>query len=828
MSETASLKIEHPLVHVEWSSTGFDLALVDAVGRVSVISMMLMTINRFNVIRPAADDSEDPLNQAVILYWLNVDRPMPMVLNATKESDRWAHIMTRRRSPGPYWHRGLIVVTRSSLLKLIYQKPDGRWLTQQMALKTPTSADELLSNAAVCSMQDGKLLVAVHDLTNALSVYSVKITFPDLRQDQAVGANIQIDHISSGIDAKLAGPPMSGDVLQADQLLTDLLPQSITHLEIIPTSDIEKAMHLSPVIVAIYSPNVGTAGLTFEGQAGFSVLCRWNVVTTEQKLHPAFADSTIKAGTGTVKRKIERLPDLGMEQIVASFKLIDGGSAVACCSSDGSIRFYNSSSFTPLEMEQEATDVTSMSQSGWIFMSNSNATEVAFSPNACLMAVLDEDSKLQINSTTHLSVNNIDQVPSPDDVNYDSAVAALCLTFARNCYSNTCTDDVLYFISRTFSRAQYPSLLTSLYRSIFRDIDLIASSYPGSDLEKLPQKQMVAKVLSLQAGLGYLAEPDPSVQQIPQKKAPPHRSLLSAAAWTTLNLRYIAMQVYLMLAAAKNGGQEWGSPEILEVVMANIRWALDVFKFIVDELFEVADSIVLNQDGVPTPIFQPDSPTPLLVTHIWSRYFLKTISRVLRGLAGLPKNAAMGQARLEPPILAFYSQIAALIEACPLKMEAFERLMGGADKLSVQAFEAAGLTTDREMADVERELMCTGVVQGTVLEGVMGRLVAEFLPKMRGEDGGVDRLSLWMGRYGWTGLMGGREGTESRSVDVHRKKKITKGMRKEIRQCVRCGGPNLDVNGAPKTFPRFTTQQLLRCICESYCIAVQSEDVLGV
>lgn len=67
---------QHPILQLEWSQSGVDLTLVDAAGRVTVINIISVALNETAVVRPATLDREDELNQALAIYWLNVDRPV--------------------------------------------------------------------------------------------------------------------------------------------------------------------------------------------------------------------------------------------------------------------------------------------------------------------------------------------------------------------------------------------------------------------------------------------------------------------------------------------------------------------------------------------------------------------------------------------------------------------------------------------------------------------------------------------------------------------------------------------------------------------------------
>jgi mediator of RNA polymerase II transcription subunit 16 len=76
-----------------------------------------------------------------------------MVLQASKDNDRWAHLNTRRKPLGPYWPRALAMVTRTGSFRLVYQKPDGTWSTAKVDLRSLLSTGSLVTHAAIAPTQ---------------------------------------------------------------------------------------------------------------------------------------------------------------------------------------------------------------------------------------------------------------------------------------------------------------------------------------------------------------------------------------------------------------------------------------------------------------------------------------------------------------------------------------------------------------------------------------------------------------------------------------------------------------------------------------------------
>ena len=84
---------ESDLVHLSWSHVGNELAVIDAVGRVSVHQVML-AMNRLNVFRRSIQDPEDNLSSIVGLMWLHTHRPDKQVWRTvgrhiTEELNLW-------------------------------------------------------------------------------------------------------------------------------------------------------------------------------------------------------------------------------------------------------------------------------------------------------------------------------------------------------------------------------------------------------------------------------------------------------------------------------------------------------------------------------------------------------------------------------------------------------------------------------------------------------------------------------------------------------------------------------------------------------------------
>jgi mediator of RNA polymerase II transcription subunit 16 len=684
-------------------------------------------------------------------------------------------------------------------------------------------------------------------------VYLIQISWPDLKREpgREVIPSFEVEHVKGFVPTGSIDSSSDSGMIRNSSLYTTS-SMGLSHLEIVATSDVEKAVRLPPMIIAVYTSSVNSLGISSQGQPLSSRISRWNIASTERKLHPRFDEITSKGSTMTLlpKTDLQRLPDIHIDQIVTSLHQVDSGGAIAVSTQDGSTAFYNPSTMTQLYLETTINEVTSMmSQPGFAFPIRPTPLQIAFSPTGCAAVTVDADGNIDLLNMEYHAGLGVNDSSHTSDPAFDTTVASIGLAFTRACYSTSNSDDILLCILRSLRPDQYPQLISSMYQSLFKDSDLIASQ-PGSSIDKLPQNHMVPKVLSLQAALGYTNTtlPNPNTQT-----SPPKRNLSSAFAWMTLNIRYVAVHVYVTLSSAKGGSSEYIEPDILNVICSNIRWSIDLFKLIVNDLFEIAEAADCQNDrrengnaaaNVIAAIDQdsyPESTTPLtklLVMSIWSRFFLLTISRCFRGIMNVPKSPH--HQSLDAPSLLAFGRMAQVIETAGLPLEAFERLLGGTDKLVRVAYQE-NRYGEKERADLEREILATGRLEGTILNGVVGRLCDEVLPMTRKE---VDRLSLFVGEYSWVMLEAGptrigaggdgeknslnrllKRRDKEELMDVHRKKAIIGLLDREVRRCVRCGCVNMDAAGPPRSWPKFSQGQVMRCVCESGFVVEKLGDV---
>jgi mediator of RNA polymerase II transcription subunit 16, fungi type len=638
-------------------------------------------------------------------------------------------------------------------------------------------------------------------------VYLATLHIPDPRQDpqMSAGIKINIENVKASVPYKSPNDP-SGQT--DDSMLFDACSHFLSHLEIIPTSDVEKALQLPPTVLAFYTPVINPIGLASDGQLGTTTVRRWHVVSAEQKLHPNFESMASRGNTSTLSRRIDlqRLDDVHMNQIITTVQKIDGGEHLALSSADGSLALYDPISLTPLYMSTNSAEVTSMAQTGFVFPSFPRGLNLAVSPNACVAVSFASDGKMQLTHVEHPSGLVFD---GTDPAVIEAAVASIILAFARSIYAPVSWNDIMLLITQHLDPVHYPQLIQSTIRDLMNDRDFIQSQ----ELTNFTSKPIVARVLSLTASLGH----DPSTDQ---------RSLTSMLSWLSLNIRSCTLIVMrIWTSVGQNGGVEWKDPEVCNIACNNIKWTLDLCKFIVDDLFEMADQShndsLSGYDKEPQPSDAASSATTtkLLLLSIWPRSFLKIIPRILRGFVHAtqePKTA------LSPEAAPAFSRMAELVESSSLKMEPLEQLLSGVDKLVQQFYQVSGMS-DHEKADTERFILSHGQIP-EVLQDVIPRILQDVLPMTRAR---MDRLSLYMEDYSWLGIRKDRK-TEAFKrdfvVDVHRKKVMRRKGLGKVRKCVRCESVSTDLVKV-KHWPQYLQMLVSRCVCEDVFAAVGADEL---
>lgn len=800
------------LASLAWSPMATDLAVVDVQGRISILRPIGTAANRLSEVRAGTLDEVHELSQSIGLAWLSQDRaerPKQVVQFTSKQMNtgKWAHNLVKANPLHPLYQRAVVVVDRKGTFSLIYERPDAAFSKASTQLTADT--DKLYTHAAFSATTEGKLLVAIHANDGTISAYYVSIDFTPIKQDL---------NALPALGIELAGgrlPRLSQGTLE-DQL-HDQDSQLLTHLGIIPTSEVDKSTRAPPTVFGVYANVNRNLGVTDGGYFTSGTIRRWSLQLVEQTLHPIF-DELPSKGTRNANifaTTVQRLPDKE-DQALINAAVLENNLGIFISTIDGRIDLLSAEDLSSHAFAVNDNTTASLAQSEFTFPLIANPSMIALSPNTCSSAFLNAESAVNLATMVHPSatMDNAQDL-DPDSSAADAASAVIVLSFARSCWANSNLDDLLSMVLHTFPPSMATPLIVAIYQTLFREGEFMHEKLPNSEVEKVVQKPVLTKVFSFHYGVSFLsiknAEPDAPMP------------LSAQWVWIASNLRFVAQLLFISIREVQNPASE-PSAELVEMVCGNIKWTLDLVRYITASIFEVSDRET-NPDFFDEPkegqiIDGSQGLVALLLNCHWSRQFFIAIVRALRVLCKLPEPRSAQQTEIIRTIMQWSQGKGLTLVAVEALLD--PRWSGWADN------EMEG--DQSKISARQIRMMATGVVEGG-FQGTVKRVLSKLFNVKGGmrDKGAVDRMKLLNHKVnlGWVLLDdewdGVKEKGKKRVFDVHKKKVIKQGKKEAgspqsagemIKRCVRCGRHNEDVNGMGKEFPRHVAGLMMRCVCD--------------
>ncbi|KAL2785045.1 mediator of RNA polymerase II transcription subunit 16 [Aspergillus keveii] len=790
---------EHTLVHLCWNEAGSELAVADASGRVSICSIPI-ALNSVNGARPATLDTEDDGGQIVGMMWLNQQRSVHSFYQAAKVQGRWAYSPFRRRPIGPFHAAGkaaLLCITRSGVMKLLYQNPDNRWTEITAELKNTSYSDRLLTHAALVATQAG-ILIATHSACQKISLYRVQIQWNPPQWDQAQQKqnppqfpvpSFRFLHAKVEVPYNLPSNRGVGENPDDQFPVTNSL-YCLTSLQIIlPASDNSAGSTPNPWVVAVFSIPPLAVLHHQQPQVPSSVIVRWQLESGVPTLHPKFDEVTSKKSNVQIKPKtvLRRLDDITSDRHVISVDQTEYGNVLAISYDDSSIAFYDPKTMAIFNGVDDANTVTSLAQAGFHYPLDSSAIHMSFSPSACVAVGLDSDGQTHLRVMQH---SYGEENGFYDENKFSAAIAALTLGFCRGCGGEVNTDDILLILVRQLSPDYQAVFINEVYRALTINCNFT------TEQDKLMNHPYIPRALSIQAALSFTGKYK-------------SRVITSAVPWAILQLRQAAF-IYPFFFQYNKGVQaaEPHDPDVLRMVLGNTRWALDFSLYLLNELFDLADefeSVASDQEAFTQKLKSTTSLPLIILLSSMSRAFLRFICRGLRGIhAGYASSAPLtGDAHVH------YTEICQTLDASPVRIDVYEKFLAGVDSAVKHAYTGAGFG-DNERPAPEKELLMNSRIP-PVLVNAVSTILRQTVPAMRGE---MDRMAIYLGDYSWLGF-----GTDAKTEAYRRSREVD-----IIKKTPVMGVPNVDgtsqgsKNGTNSTNSGSGTPQgLLRRRCVRCC-----------
>lgn len=225
-------------------------------------------------------------------------------------------------------------MTRSGVLRFLYQNPDNRWAEISTDLKTTAHSDRILTHAAILPTPGTKLpvaldvdrltddlggiLVTTHSAYGRISLYRLQVTWtpnqwePQGRPPSNPNFPVPAFRISQ---SKIEHPSLIFTPnREQSQSTGDAAPPPhnplyfLTRLEVIPgQSENTPGSSSGPLIMAVYSVPAQTPAQNQQQNTSPSVIVRWQLETTTLSLHPVFEEVIARKANIQAKESIALL-----------------------------------------------------------------------------------------------------------------------------------------------------------------------------------------------------------------------------------------------------------------------------------------------------------------------------------------------------------------------------------------------------------------------------------------------------------------------------------------------------------------------------------------
>ncbi|RMZ82733.1 hypothetical protein DV738_g1509, partial [Chaetothyriales sp. CBS 135597] len=841
------------LASLVWSPLATDLAIADINGRISIWRPGRPSWNKLTEARSGVQDETDAQTQLIGLHWLGQERlntPREIVQYANKTGTSWAQHRARASPLGPLYSRAVVSVDRRGRLSVIYERLDSSFGRVSTALVE--DADVPYTHAAFAPTSENKLLVVLASRDGSMPAWWIGMDFSELRQSSEGHPK---PPGSLRLSAELATTNLAATVLpNVEGELYDPSCYGLTHLGIIPTSEVYEAEKPPPTVYAVYANCSRNLSPTDPGYLAAGMVRQWTISSVIEELHPRFNDLSTKSAEPIAKlsSSIARAADKD-ESVITSIIHLDNRLGLFVTTLDGRSDFLRiddlSHDLSPLSYAMSEDETSSLPQSGFAFPLNPHPSHTALSPSGCVLASLTPDGRapslltMEFPSNTGASPNAL----LPTSAASSAAIASLILSFSRCVWTNISIEDILSLILTTLPPSFSGPIIMSLYRTLFRETEFISEQFKGpasmgspaataetptSELEKVVQKLGLSKVLSFHYAVSFLA--------VKGKDLASKEGLCNKWVWVAANLRSVA-QVVVFHVRDRQMSNTWAAPEIADVICGNIKWTLDLLRYMVEYILQVGDRESNPDCFEPVNEAEGESAdgsqglVPLLINCHWTRHMLLAILKFLKALYKAPESR-------HPPAVQVVNQVAREIHngtvGKGVPMGVLEAMLKPdwvtqADLTPTGAPEQSA----RVLSQRQIEMMSTGIVCDTYA-GTVKQLSEKLFDGLREKKPQMDRLKLWLSRVKTEDVLLVDGKAEGWVWDVHSKKKIWEGVRESdtnteptehmmIKTCVRCGRHSGSMPGPKTGVNKYMLHLFSRCICDGPFVVEKWDDVMS-
>ncbi|KAF4464866.1 mediator of rna polymerase ii transcription subunit 16 [Fusarium albosuccineum] len=831
-----------PIVHLAWAGTSSpDLAIVDAVGRVTIVSFSI-SLNHPYLQRKWDTDPIDDVHAVVGAYWLTITPSNQQSYNvmygpATKHGNGYTYESTFVQAGGPSHPNpaksAFFTISTNGILRMIWSQNNNRIEETTIELESVSSSDESITHAAFAS-EKKHLLLALATSSKQLRLVKIEIQWGQTSQPDKASGRPAGNLNPSLVEKHLA----TTNWLQggANDSSHDSFMAELSHLEVLPSlMDNTGKNTTPPMVVAVRSrtPNEGSY------QMAQSVLDRWEAVEHRQNLQPAFEQlggrrNSVSSELPSITQ-LRKIAPIIINKVIISFHSIAFGKVIVSAFADGTAEQRDRFTFEELYTNQELTKIMNLRQVGWTFADEGPCQQVAFSPTYCSMVQMGDDGKLRWNKLQY-PLGDIGN--SMQDPPYSSTVAALTVTAAPCMFYQNNYDDMLA-IARTYAITKKKFVqdwVTELIRILKIQIDYSEDTHHDA----LVRNGSLQYCLSIMNALGFRGEFNP-------------RSFQGKFSMLTLNIRNVVVLVTIASNTPLTVREKLSpldEPEVVETLAGCARWSLDLVAWLIDCLFELMNDNKFQElltrerfNEIAPYLHEKNNVSLHFLLSSSSRGFLSAVCRRLAHLDSLSARAidfyrrqsavadGSTSARTAPQLQQAYQKMQQATSTGLVKVAEFETLLTELSKEIRQAYQVflpnlvkaqqnapQGKQIDLAVKTARIQFELTMLLSASpppAFLQIMKKFFTSDLPAFRNA---TDPARLFFANYDLLEVQDDEHSLAAKKargmvyVDVFKRVKMRPSPNKQWRRCSRCAAVMEDVFGSRSGFT-FVLGQQRKCSC---------------
>ncbi|KAI0206278.1 RNA polymerase II mediator complex subunit Sin4 [Astrocystis sublimbata] len=573
-----------PILHLSWGPANSELAAIDAVGRVLLMSFN-NDLNRPMVSRRWDTDPVDDSHTIVGTYWLNQlpanTRFHPTYSPAVKSPKGADYTFENSGVPamGPNHPNpsksAFICVTTNGLLKMFWSQNSHKSEETTLELESATSADDLITHAAACSDKTRSIYIAMATTSKQLRVVQVAIAFnaskPENSQNAPQAAPVLTPSfgkrhvaVTSWFQTGMCASPLDASMFK------------ISHVEMLPAVFDFQSKQWSPIVVVTVRSFMPEANSPYNQEVQ-SIIDRWELLTDQkQTVHPAFERSGARrnsAGSAPpATARLKMLESIVVNKIVLGVNVLSFGKVISFYYNDGAVDYRDRFTMQELYRSANLDRIHSILEAGFSQSGEAACLQMAFSPSNCSLVQMYEGSQIRWHN---LSYTLEDQATISD--NHMSAVIASCaMSTAAAIIHNSNFDDILA-VARKFPRRDQIAVkwVTDLVQIMRITVDY-SEDLPHDHLIRNQQLQLCFSIFN---HLGWNGE----------YNARHFRSRLFTLALSLRNVVILITLASSAPSAVRAASSPLDEPEVVNALAGCARWSIDFLGWLCSALIGLLD-----------------------------------------------------------------------------------------------------------------------------------------------------------------------------------------------------------------------------------------------